>query len=266
MKITVVTITLNAESTIEKTIQSIIGQTYKNIEYIIVDGLSTDGTLNIVGKYRNQIDKVVSEKDKGLYDAMNKGINMASGDYICFMNSGDSFHSNTVIEDVVNSLEIDKKPADVLYGDTHVVQKWGDYYIKPLPIDYLSKDMVFFHQSAFASTRLMKEYHFDTKYRICADYNFFHLLYKKGCSFNHIPLTIADYDISIDSVSARLKKKMYRERMEINEVPKLKSNLILFIWGIKNKMQIFLNRFDAVRKRRIKGIIRNERVISYNLL
>ena len=91
-KFSVITVTYNAEKVLEDTIQSVIAQTYHHVEYIIVDGASKDGTLSIIDRYRPRIHTVVSEPDKGLYDAMNKGIRLATGDYLCFLNAGDSFH------------------------------------------------------------------------------------------------------------------------------------------------------------------------------
>lgn len=88
-KFSVITVTYNAEKVLEDTIQSVIAQTYHHVEYIIVDGASKDGTLSIIDRYRPRIHTVVSEPDKGLYDAMNKGIALASGDYLCFLNAGD---------------------------------------------------------------------------------------------------------------------------------------------------------------------------------
>ena len=92
-KFSVITVCYNAEATIEDTIQSVISQTYHHVEYIIVDGASKDRTMDIVNRYREHIAIIVSERDKGLYDAMNKGIGLATGDYLCFLNAGDSFHA-----------------------------------------------------------------------------------------------------------------------------------------------------------------------------
>ena len=96
-KISVVTVCYNAVETIEKTILSVINKTYQNIEYIIIDGASTDGTVDIINRYRDKIAYFVSEPDKGIYDAMNKGINAATGDWISFMNAGDTFYCNKTI-------------------------------------------------------------------------------------------------------------------------------------------------------------------------
>ena len=93
-RFSVITVTYNAEKVLEDTIQSVISQTYHHVEYIIIDGASKDGTMAIVNRYRDRISRVVSEPDKGLYDAMNKGIALATGDYLCFLNAGDSFHED----------------------------------------------------------------------------------------------------------------------------------------------------------------------------
>ena len=103
-KISIITVCYNSAKTIEDTILSVINQTYNNIEYIIVDGLSTDNTLEIVNKYQDKIAKVVSEKDAGLYDAINKGIGLATGEIIANINSDDFYIDNNVIADVVEGL------------------------------------------------------------------------------------------------------------------------------------------------------------------
>lgn len=102
MKISIITVCYNSASTLEKTIDSVLKQTYKNIEYIIVDGNSKDSTVSIIEKYQNKISKWISEPDKGLYDAMNKGIGLATGDLIGILNSDDTFNSNTILEEIVS--------------------------------------------------------------------------------------------------------------------------------------------------------------------
>ena len=103
-KFSVITVTYNAEKVLEDTIQSVIAQTYHHVEYIIVDGASKDGTLSIIDRYRPRIHTVVSEPDKGLYDAMNKGIALASGDYLCFLNAGDCFHEDDTLQQMVHTI------------------------------------------------------------------------------------------------------------------------------------------------------------------
>ena len=102
-KFSVITVTYNAEKVLEDTLQSVISQTYRHVEYIIVDGASKDGTIKIIDKYRERIHTVVSEPDKGLYDAMNKGIALATGNYLCFLNAGDSFHEDDTLQQMVHT-------------------------------------------------------------------------------------------------------------------------------------------------------------------
>jgi glycosyltransferase involved in cell wall biosynthesis len=121
LKVAIITVCLNSEKTIEQTIRSVINQTYPNIEYIIIDGESTDGTLEIIDKYKDKITKVINEKDHGTYDAMNKGLKFDSGDIIYFLNAGDYLYDFSIIEKIVslftkdNSLEMIY--ADVIYYD-----------------------------------------------------------------------------------------------------------------------------------------------------
>ena len=116
-KFSVITVTYNAEKVLEDTVQSVISQTYHHVEYIIIDGASKDGTLEIVNRYRDRINQLVSEPDKGLYDAMNKGIALATGDYLCFLNAGDSFHEDDTLQKMVHSINGNELP-DILYGET----------------------------------------------------------------------------------------------------------------------------------------------------
>lgn len=115
--VTVITVSYNCKEMIEKTILSVLSQTYPKIEYIIIDGGSTDGTLDIIRKYESRIDKWISEADNGIYDAMNKGISIASGKWLNFMNAGDVFYNNTVVADIF-SLSISPEIA-VLYSDVY---------------------------------------------------------------------------------------------------------------------------------------------------
>ena len=121
MKVSIITITYNSESTLIDTIDSVLSQTYKDIEYIIVDGGSTDSTLSIVHSYKDKIAKFVSEKDNGLYDALNKGIAMASGDVVGIIHSDDFYTSHHTIENVVHAFKAEH--ADAVYADLFYVDK-----------------------------------------------------------------------------------------------------------------------------------------------
>ncbi len=136
MKVSIITITYNSELTLRDTIDSVVGQSYNNIEYIIVDGGSKDNTLNIVKSYEGKISKVISEKDHGLYDALNKGIKLATGDVIGLIHSDDFYNSTNVIQHIVDTFQSshsDAVYADLYYVDkddtTKIFRKWksGDY-------------------------------------------------------------------------------------------------------------------------------------------
>jgi glycosyltransferase involved in cell wall biosynthesis len=123
LRVSIITITYNAEAFLERTIKSIIGQTSRDFEYLVIDGGSKDGTLKIIEQYREHIDYLVSEPDKGLYDAMNKGLQAATGDYVWFMNAGDEIYDAQVLEKVVAEA---RKGADVIWGETLFVKEGGE--------------------------------------------------------------------------------------------------------------------------------------------
>lgn len=136
MKVSIITITYNSAETIEDTIQSVLSQDYKDIEYIIVDGASKDGTLEIIDRYKSSVSKFVSERDKGIYDAMNKGVAMATGDVIGILNSDDFYADAHVISDIVKTIQqanSDGCYADLVYVDriatNKVIRSWksGEY-------------------------------------------------------------------------------------------------------------------------------------------
>lgn len=191
-KVTVVTITYNAVQYLEKTLQSIISQDYKNIEYIIIDGGSIDGTLDIIKRYEEQIDLCLSEPDGGVYDAMNKGIDKASGHWINFMNAGDVFSSSTSVSDVIKVIDLE---SDVAIGGINTVNK--DFKVVELKkfegAENLWKFNPCYHQAAFVQTALMKKYKFDLRYEILSDYNFMLKAYISGCKFQSIDFPVANY-------------------------------------------------------------------------
>jgi glycosyltransferase involved in cell wall biosynthesis len=123
LKLSIITITYNAEKYLERTIQSIINQSIQDFEYIIIDGKSKDGTLAIAEKYKSSVNKLISEPDKGLYDAMNKGLKNASGDFVWFMNAGDEINDNQVVEKIYKAISDE---IDVLYGDAFFVDNDGN--------------------------------------------------------------------------------------------------------------------------------------------
>ncbi|WP_315352400.1 glycosyltransferase family 2 protein [Phocaeicola abscessus] len=198
-RFSIVTVTYNAENVLNDTIQSIVTQTYRNVEYIIVDGGSTDGTMHIVDRYRPMISIVVSEPDNGLYDAMNKGIALATGDYICFLNAGDAFHEDDTLQRMVHSLRGMELP-DVIYGDTDIVDAEGHFLHKrrlspPKKLTWKSFEngMLVCHQAFFARTKLAKATPYDLTYRFSADFDWCVRILKQAAVTHHTHLTLIDY-------------------------------------------------------------------------
>jgi len=169
MKITVASVVLNAKDNIEKTILSIINQTYSNIEYIIIDGESTDGTIDILKQYEDKIAKLLIEKDKGLYDAMNKALELATGDYLIFMNCGDTFVTPYVIEGVVNSINHNNA---IYYGDVimlNTIDKKAFFFGGKFGKHRLCFKNIC-HQAIFYPKGVYKTYKYNLTYKIFADY------------------------------------------------------------------------------------------------
>ncbi len=212
-KITIITVTYNAEKILEETILSVLSQTYNNIEYIIIDGGSTDNTINIIKKYSDQLTYWISESDKGIYDAMNKGIRIATGEWTNFMNAGDSFYSRQTIEECVRFIS-HNSDVDVFYGNTIAIYKNGKHLLVPKEISLLKEQTVFCHQSSFVKTSLLSQYEFNIKYKILADYNLFRFLYFNKYQFKYIDLPISNYE-SENGISATQIKKVKTEYAQI---------------------------------------------------
>ena len=196
--VTIVTVTFNAADILEKTIRSVISQSYKKIEYIIIDGKSTDSTLDIVNQYISFISYVKSEADNGIYDAMNKGIQLAHGEWILFLNAGDVLSSSTVIENIFSLNDLSS--YGVVYGNKQEYHNNKLISIKPKPF-FINKGFTkakgICHQSLFVRTSLAKEVPFDLQYSICADYAMLRTLYyDRNVNFHYIDIDVCVFDLS----------------------------------------------------------------------
>jgi glycosyltransferase involved in cell wall biosynthesis len=216
-KFSIITVTYNACKVLENTIRSVITQTYPEIEYIIIDGASTDGTLLLLEKYRTHIHTLISEPDGGLYDAMNKGIVRASGDYLCFLNAGDSFHTNDTLQQVVQSFTGTDLP-DVVYGETALVDAGGHFLRmrrlstpKELTWKSFKQGMVVCHQAFFAKRLLAEPY--DLQYRFSADFDWCIRVMKKAHHLHNTHLTLVDY--LNEGTTTRNRKASLKERFYI---------------------------------------------------
>ncbi|MDO4721991.1 glycosyltransferase family 2 protein [Porphyromonas circumdentaria] len=176
-KISIITICYNAASTIVSTLQSVAEQTYGEIEYIVIDGASKDQTLQLVEQYTPYA-HITSEPDRGLYDAMNKGIRQASGDYLWFLNAGDTLLSSTTVEEVVRTIEKHSSPCppDIVYGDTMIVNSQREAISlrrlrppKTLQKEDFLKGMLVCHQAFIVSRRIVLPY--NLKYRLSSDFD-----------------------------------------------------------------------------------------------
>ena len=196
--ITVVTVVRNGEKTLEETILSVINQTYTNIEYIIVDGASTDGTLEIIKKYEDRIDYWISELDKGIYDAMNKGIDLVTGEWINFMNSGDYFAKNDVLEKVFVQKNWDG--VDIIYGNAIMINKY-DCKVEIIAGENsatLKNGPIYRHGASFVKASLHKEVKFDLsktkKLKYALDFNCIITLLNMKKVFKKVDIVILCYD------------------------------------------------------------------------
>lgn len=180
MKISIITVSFNSEKTIKDTIESVLNQTYRDFEYLIIDGKSTDNTLNIVKSYNDQRIRLISEKDSGLYDAMNKGINLATGDIIGLINSDDVLFDNNVFQTVIDNYD---KNTDILHGNVQYL----DENLNKLVRDYVPGEKNSnYWCGAHPSMYIRKETYnkiglYNTNYRIAADYDFM-----VRCNINNI--------------------------------------------------------------------------------
>lgn len=207
MKISIVTIVLNDKNNIERTIQSVLAQDIE-FEYVIIDGGSTDDTLDVIEKYKDKINILVSEPDTGIYNAMNKAIDLVNGGWICFMNSGDMFFNSNVLKKILPNLDDN---VDIVYGDQEVRYISKSKILKAdKNIKDIWKGMVFSHQSCFVKKDILKQYRFNESNRITADYELFNILYKANKRFKYIPMIVASVstggvsDIKrIDSIVSR---------------------------------------------------------------
>lgn len=209
----------NAQENIKSTIDSVAAQEFSDYEYLIIDGLSTDDTVNIAKSFKHRFKEkeinftIYSEKDKGIFDAMNKGIDKAMGEWIIFMNAGDSFYSDEILSQT--STYLSDLTEDIVYGST-VVSDGIHYQLKKgsSPSD-LPKSVPFYHQSVFVKRKLLIAYKFDISYKIAGDYELFVRLWKDKRKFKRIPIIVSLFDLS--GVSS---KNLYKSDKEVFEIKK----------------------------------------------
>lgn len=231
--LSVITVTFNSVQTIERTILSVIYQSFSDYEYLIVDGGSTDGTVDVIKRYQEQIDFFSSESDNGIYDAMNKAAAIASGEFVIYINSGDEI------------LEVD---FDFLRSNNSVDVFYGNYLsgdrriVRPHDLKVISYAMPFCHQAVLVREGLVREYGFNTKFRIAGDFDFFQRLVKEGKEFKYVDVTMAMFEGG--GVSSNMSTSYVLEYLEI-----IYKNRVNYFWPYTLFKFIFILIIDRLKKR-----------------
>lgn len=258
-KLSIITINKNNAVGLEKTIQSVINQTYfHQIEYLIIDGLSTDSSSNILEKYKDYFSYCISEKDEGIYDAMNKGIQAATGEYLLFLNSGDRLYHNKIIQEVFPKLN----DVDIIYGGVEYDGEKNRIRIPSdkLDYEYFFKRKAIFHQASFISRKLFSDELYDTSYKIVADNKFFfNAICVKKASYKRIFVKIAYFDTTGISQREIYTKEKEKTRILLEGIKYIKDEKIkeTYLMNVKhynrliNKLQIdlvlpYVNNTDPV--------------------
>ncbi len=195
---TIVTVCWNEASNILRTVESVVRQEYADFEYLLIDGASKDNTVEIACQAVARQDfpaerfRCISEQDRGVYDAMNKGVGLARGRYIIFMNAGDSFYSPAALSQYAEAMQM-HPAADVLYGSTLYVDGQWQKVFEPQPLEFIRQCTPFCHQATATRRDVLLQYPFRLQYRIVADYDFFLRSYLRGALFVQVPHTLARF-------------------------------------------------------------------------
>lgn len=251
MKVTIITVVYNNVDTIKDTIESVLNQSYQDIEYIIIDGNSNDGTRCILNNYKNKITKVISEDDNGIYDAMNKGISIASGDVIGFLNADDLFFSDQCIEKIMVKFS---NEIDVVYGDlvyvnrentSNLIRYWraGNFEKRKYKHGWMTP-----HPSTYIKKKIYDEYGvYDTSFKIAADYELMlRFLYKNNLNVKYVPEVIVR--MRTGGVSNSSFRNILFSNYEVAKSWRVNSMSIPFLIMLKkplSKLKQFFKVFDG---------------------
>ncbi len=247
-KITIITVCYNSEETIKDSIDSVVIQSYENIEYLIIDGLSKDNTLDIVNQYKDKIAKVISEKDKGMYDAINKGIKLATGEIIAILNSDDAYFDSNVIQDIVTKMQENK--SDALYADLNyvdridtskVIRYWksgkykqGDFFKGWMPP----------HPAFFVRKKVYDQYgSFNLDLKSAADYELMlRFIHKHQISLSYLERVVVKMRVGgMSNASLMNRLKANREDKKAWEINGLKAKSYTFLFKPLRKIGQYLN-------------------------
>jgi glycosyltransferase len=247
MKISIITSVWNNKETIKNAIDSVLSQTYGNIEYIIVDGASSDGTIEIVQSYGDKITNFISEKDKGIYDGLNRGVSLATGDVVAFLHSDDIYASHTIIEEIAKVFEYDSS-LDGVYGDlvytpkndiNKVLRYWKS---KEYNNSLLKKGWMPAHPTLFLKKDVYEKYgKFDLDFKIAADYDFMLRVLKNNIKVEYIPKVMYKMRVGGES-NKSIKNIILKSKEDLKALKKNNVGGILTLM-IKNlsKIKQFMN-------------------------
>ena len=239
--ISIITVNYN-EKNIERTLKSIVTQTFQDFEWIIIDGGSNPETLSIINKSKNRINILISEKDDGVYDAMNKGIKISGGSWLIFMNAGDSFYENTSLEKIFSKYITAIQQKDIIYCDS-IYHTIDNIKYKPVFPDKLDSkfwyESCISHQSSFIKRELFEKYGlYDKTYKISADLEKWLLFKQKKCKFYHIKEIVSNY--YTDGISSVNESREYERKLILNKYGIKKPKP-----GIKRQMQEFISKITC---------------------
>jgi glycosyltransferase involved in cell wall biosynthesis len=260
-KVTVVTVVLNAAAVIERTLRSVSAQDYPNLEYIVVDGRSSDGTIELIRRHGHRIATFVSEPDGGIYEAMNKGAGLATGEWILFMNAGDLFVERDVITRMFSGCNW--RECDVIYGDGILTSDEYRFVERAPDQVTLTDGNGFSHQSTFVRASLQKSFGFDVSERVAADYDLFLRLFKAGKKFNRVDVVVSEFFIGGFSTLAPMDTIRLRHRVYKKHLPR--SDLVLYFRLAGRALKIAARTifpaktWNALKRLRIRGKLLAER-------
>lgn len=237
----IVTVTYNAGDSVKSTINSLLAQEdveWERIELLFIDGLSKDQTVSVINEYKIKLRekgaevKVVSEPDNGIYDAMNKGISLATGNWIYMLNAGDLLYDKYVLGKLL--LEINRSNADIIYGDYCRVNEYTSEIIKTKPLEYIEKEMIFCHQAVLVRNDLLQKKPYNLKLKFTADYEWLLSAYLNNATFKYIPLCIVKYDLSGLSAVKMIDvyKEIHKVRIQYDLVTHRFSDCCIYYVGL----------------------------------
>jgi len=223
-KVSIITVTYNAEDTVENSIKTVISQTYPDVEYVIIDGGSNDRTVSIIEKYKDKVAYFVSEADNGIYNAMNKGIKASIGEILYFLNANDYLFDENVVKDVVEAFK--KTKADIIFGDMSFIKENGEEKERRsfavadklfLTSENLCHQGIFYKKRVFETCALYNKF-YDENYRLLADYDLnLKAIFKKKHKARHINRVIAKFTLEGQSNSPKYKELSLKEYKEIQD-------------------------------------------------